>query len=369
MPLCSITRTTRTSFEHVNALTGEEAIVDKPTPLPKFFDTVNMDNWQDIHCAIWGTPLPFPAPEIVRTGSRYRALRDGAGPSSPGRLRPSLRPPSPLRGLGAHLTEWVRSHGLDQHLGTAALCSFSHPNPSLRKPLEVSPFDINVVEEFRNELITALGGCQTGCRHVAAGQLFHLRLVHLLAMTGDDLDSQFPLDCENGLPLGVDEPIIVPEGVLAQKDDSEDTDSDLESLRCVDNYPSAKSEDNVQHVLGQYLEDIREGLAVGRFATDEALAAHLGCAVSEIAHGAHGDKEEIGGKKRTIFDGTSNGVNPRIRRHIRVKGSSPMGQDLAHAMAVDHSEGVLTALLEADASKAHRRLKVLWGAHRYHNEP
>ena len=71
------------------------------------------------------------------------------------------------------------------------------------------------------------------------------------------------------------------------------------------------------------------------------------------------------GKKRALQNGTIVDVNEIIRSHIHHKGSNPASGDLEHAMAIDASEEVDSALLKADARKAHRRCKTLAKDYRY----
>ena len=68
-------------------------------------DTVDMEGKEAAACALWGLPPPPGSAEIVRAGSRYRPFRDGAGPSSPGTVRPEHRALSNLEPLGQQMVD------------------------------------------------------------------------------------------------------------------------------------------------------------------------------------------------------------------------------------------------------------------------
>ena len=100
-------------------------------------------------------------------------------------------------------------------------------------------------------------------------------------------------------------------------------------------------------------------MAAGPFDNNADLASFLGISAEEICHGAQGVKvEEDGVKKRSIFDGTSNGNIPRIRKNHRKKRECPAAGALRHALKLEH-RGLNRAfvVMKVDRKKAHRRLK------------
>ena len=68
-------------------------------------------------------------------------------------------------------------------------------------------------------------------------------------------------------------------------------------------------------------------------------------------------------KLRTIHDGTINEVNPWIQRHQPQRTTAPGLPDLLTALRLTRRQRRL--LLKLDASKAHRRIKVLRKDWRY----
>ena len=63
------------------AISGQT--IDKPKARPVYYDTVDPTDREAIMTAVWGEPCTHLQTEIVRAGALYRAMRDGAGPSSP----------------------------------------------------------------------------------------------------------------------------------------------------------------------------------------------------------------------------------------------------------------------------------------------
>ena len=93
--------------------------MEKPIPIPEDFDTVG--EWQRLTAerAVYGHGLEGH-PELVRAGCRYRPLRDGAGPSSVGRYRPSNRWLTPLAPLGEAWKVEARRQALGTRLERTA---------------------------------------------------------------------------------------------------------------------------------------------------------------------------------------------------------------------------------------------------------
>ena len=60
-----------------NAATIED--FDRPTARPVYYDSVDPEDRATILTAVWGVPCAHLRVEVVRSGSEYRAMRDGAG--------------------------------------------------------------------------------------------------------------------------------------------------------------------------------------------------------------------------------------------------------------------------------------------------
>ena len=140
-----------------------------------------------------------------------------------------------------------------------------------------------------------------------------------------------------GAPLGVEEELKAPHGVLARKEDFDDYEG--EDHRDVDNYPSAEGKS--EHLWNTYKEEEAEGMTEV-FETIEKAAECAGCDPDQLVFGALGVKDESTeqdpDKFRTIHDDTLPGPNKDIKDHIDTAGQCPRSTDLSHAVAVEVSE-------------------------------
>ena len=313
------------------AISGQT--IDKPKARPVYYDTVDPTDREAIMTAVWGEPCTHLETEIVRAGALYRAMRDGAGPSSPGIVRPSRRRTMPLQVLGQELLKWVDSQGLPRRLELAAASTFGAADPT---PLLANPFEDVDLDELRKWLATAVGGDPLDCLVVAAGQCFYLQLLWQLAFATGDLDLQLLRQLEDGLAMGVEEDLACPDGVLVRRLPREEVDaSDDLWPHAEPNYSSAEAPANAQFLKDQFDEDVQEGMMDGPFVCEAEVAAHLGCSTTQLVYGALAVRDEADGKKRALQDGTVVDVNETIRSHIHHKGSSPASGDLQHALAID----------------------------------
>lgn len=301
--------------------------------------------------ALGPEPGPHP-PDVVRVGFKHRPLRDGGGKPSLGRWNPKTRPAAKLAGLGAAiLAAQGQAHSLVKD--------------SLARQDKFQPFPTELIEEVR---------CILGTDHSCTpGQPFLLDLLSSLAHTVSDPDWEFPLQCKQGMPLGVLQPMDRTPNIwptkLEMAGDSYDKPS-IPELKSTDNYLSAKLHyDTLQKT---FEEEQLLGMCRGPLTLDEAAAA-CGCNADEIICGALGAVEEAD-KIRTIYDGTVGGQNDRIQDHILEKTTSPTLHDAMHAIHwVLHntSEGASgpesrrgehdlpsVYLLKADVTKAHRRIMI-----------
>ena len=92
--------------------------LEKPRPFPEDFDTVDMHERIIAEAAIYGHNIPGH-PELVRTGTRYRPMRDGGGPTSVGRYRSENMWKTPLHRIGAIWTRIANTLGLGKTLQAA----------------------------------------------------------------------------------------------------------------------------------------------------------------------------------------------------------------------------------------------------------
>ena len=126
-----------------------------------------------------------------------------------------------------------------------------------------------------------------------------------MAAYAADKDQDFPLEAEQGNPLGVEEDIVVPEGVLRPKLPNEEVDEPFGTVpHSEPNYLSAEAGNNAAFLKAQYDEDVGEGMALGPYSTDEELAATINTAPADICYGALAVRDEVDAegntKKRTL---------------------------------------------------------------------
>ena len=110
----------------------------------------------------------------------------------------------------------------------------------------------------------------------------------------------------------------------------EEEDPGVESC---ENYPSASEPSHSRFLLGQFTEDVAEGMMLGPYDTDEEIAALLGVTTSDLVVVPQAVRVEALGKLRAIGDATKTGQNNRSLAHIAWKGSCPAAGDAMHAMA------------------------------------
>ena len=202
---------------------------DYPITTAAFYDTVPSDSLDAAHQILWGHAPGEVAPEIVRLGCRYRALRDGAGLTSPGRYRPCRRPASPLGAVGEAMCDWVYATKLDQKLQALLEPLFVSDNLEDHGHVEGCPVLGNVAAEARQRLALLVKCPLDDAESRPPKQTFHYKLLHHLAVFGKDLDAEFALDCIHRLPLGIEEDLCLPAVLLRPKLPSEEFHADEDS--------------------------------------------------------------------------------------------------------------------------------------------
>lgn len=292
-------------------------------------------------------------PDIqVTIGHKQRPLRDGGGKPSPGRKHPAQRS-HPLRKLGAALMGMAANelaHDTEAQGATLALASGK---------CKECPYQDRHLATF-SSTIAEYAHCGMDR---APGQPFCLDAITCLARMAGDPDADFPQQCKEGLPLGVEEHLPDTSRIWPSKQELADEDglqeADEEQLpppQQAENYPSAAEHEAA--IEATFLEEVQLGLVSGPH-TDEEAAQICGCTPDQLCHGALAGKLEgrYNDKLRTIHDGTVNKVNPWIKRNQKQRTTAPTLADLMTGLGL--TSRVRRRLLKLDASKAHRRIKIL----------
>ena len=157
---------------------------------------------------------------------------------------------------------------------------------------------------------------------------------------------------------------------------------DLLLPMCRDNYSSAK--DFSSQVRQTFVEEVDMGMVEGPLTQEEA-ALRCGCTPAELCPGPLAAIDE-GDKIRTIYDGSWGHANSHIQQNTVEKTTAPTSMDCVQAIhwlntTREKSTGAVAsgtdlgwhplckqttwAILKADVSKAHRRIKVQSNEWRY----
>ena len=292
-------------------------------------------------------------PATVRVGGRLRDIVTGGGLCDPGRCDPTNRPKGKLSSLAPGIMDILTRHDLPGKLRDAVL----------RRSKE-SPFSETAISEGRTWLMTQANllvgssGPQADLE-VSESQPFLLNLMHTLAFLAGDPDAAYPLQCASGHNIGVVEPIAPTPRVFPQKGSGNiDADTVPPMEENLPNYPSAL--ENEAHIRRVYHEDQSLGMTVGPLSAFGAMEL---CGSRELYNGPLGTKDEPKpsdpDNKRTVQNGTSTGVNPRIQQNIQDQAQCPSLCDARHGMSINRkSKGTAFGFLKADVKKAHRREKI-----------
>ena len=242
-----------------------------------------------------------------------------------------------------------------------------------------------MAEEFITECRNAVG-CHykwqlDTCNERASGQPFHLLFLSNLAKDAGDIDWKYPLELDEGVPLGVDSPPLPCEHVWPTKEEMAKCPDDQEPGEpCSrENYGSAAEFEN--EIEATFVEEREMGLTLGPMDLETA-AIICECDPGDICCGALAGIDE-GDKVRTVHDGTIVNVNPWIQRNTPCKTTSPGLHDLLWARiralqflrtkksrrqiteirpaathGADNGKKIRVTFFKADVTKAHRRIKV-----------
>eukprot|EP00971_Amphidinium_carterae_P350567 6491624-Amphidinium_carterae.1 len=223
--------------------------------------------------ALYGIAPSRSVPETVRASSRYRHLRDGLGTCSAGRYRPELRS-TPL--LIVFRTQWLKKlrelgalHAMDAFLREISELS-GEITPEKKSVLKRGPFTAEMLGEIRKSMREQLELPAHGEQTDWNGQPFQLDLLDRLACITQDPDTELLAHLGPGVPLGVTETLMAPEGTMVDKNEDSDVEETWPELTQVNNYPSA----SVFHkeLRENFMDDVKEGLALGPFCTVEDTA-------------------------------------------------------------------------------------------------
>ena len=304
---------------------------------------------------------------LVPLGFRVRPLRDGGGKTSPGRVPPPLRPPTPLAEKGRLILTKVQSLTKD----------FLH---SISKHEKHHPFSDDLLRDVRQILVGPTN------ETVTPGQPFYLDAIHDVAKQLQDADQDYPLTVKEGVPLGVTTPTLTSPGIWPTKAELKGEDPTLIDLP----YPTGRAnyssaEQFTEDIKTTFREERALQMVEGPFTTTEA-ANYCGCAAEELCPGPMAAIDE-GDKIRTIYDGSWGGANAHIQRNTEECTTAPTVMDCVHcihwlraargippperagATGPDTCDGGRTnwvwptpttqwSILKADVTKAHRRIKI-----------
>ena len=304
---------------------------------------------------------------LVPLGFRVRPLRDGGGKTSPGRVPPPLRPPTPLAEKGRLILTKVQSLTKD----------FLH---SISKHEKHHPFSDDLLRDVRQILVGPTN------ETVTPGQPFYLDAIHDVAKQLQDADQDYPLTVKEGVPLGVTTPTLTSPGIWPTKAELKGEDPTLIDLP----YPTGRAnyssaEQFTEDIKTTFREERALQMVEGPFTTTEA-ANYCGCTAEELCPGPMAAIDE-GDKIRTIYDGSWGGANAHIQRNTEECTTAPTVMDCVHcihwlraargippperagAAGPDTCAGGGTdwvwptpttqwSILKADVTKAHRRIKI-----------
>ena len=194
---------------------------------------------------------------------------------------------------------------------------------------------------------------EEGLLDVAPGQPLHLRLLRAMLEAAGDPDRDFLRQAEEGLPVGILDPLPRTPHVFEEQLKWPLENSPWEaSLAWVPNYSSV--EEHAEFARAKFEEDVREGLmakmSMGEFL--ERYGEHTAIAALAVIV----EDEELD-KKRIIHDAT-HGVRVNHRVKCRDKLRSPGAREKKHLLR-EHEEEGETAFA---ATSTPRRSTATWHA-------
>ena len=319
--------------------------------------------------------------ESVNLGNKSRIFRDGGGKPSLGRLHPASRPECRLLHVGKLLMDSL-SDSITWQSGTAKKTGplLQCMGEAILNPSKGSPIPLEVTNRIRSQVADLLSPThaelikagllpQGSILDRPEGQPFYLTLLHLLALEAKDIDCQYPLVVADGVPLGVDNDMLLDPGVWPTKEELGEEPQELEPAlpSWQENYTSADS--FAASIRETFVEEAALGMVKGPFKTKEEAAEVCECRPEDLVAGSLAAIDE-GDKVRTIFDATISVVNEWIRKHSKHKTTAPGLVDLLWArFRLNHQSGLPLVpkdlgvpkrytLFKSDVSKAHRRIKI-----------
>ena len=175
---------------------------------------------------------------LVRLGFKVRPLRDGGGKPSPGRQPPPLRkPPSVLVDLG-------------KKIQALAVPWTTQVFDSIHKQEKAHPFPEDLLQKVR----ALIGPASTSS--CSPGQPFYLEHIQILAQLAEDRDSGYCTTLKQGVPLGVDTPVLRSPDIWPTKEElkgESSPDLTLEAPTGRENYPSAET--HAEDIRATFVEE------------------------------------------------------------------------------------------------------------------
>ena len=275
-------------------------------------------------------------------------FHDGAGLASPGRWKRGCRKypeDSRWKALRAMILEAVIHNlgGMDGIEKEAFRMAKGEPHFGAVRSEEL-------LGRIREAMVGALGIKAEEVR-VAEGQPFYLGLLARTLEAAGDPDHEFLWQAEDGLPVGVIDPLprtpsMYEEQVKWALDPEDGEEAFLESP----NYLSAG--EHGDHLQRHFDAEVEEGLM--EVMSDEAFITEFGANRAVAALAVLVEDEQ--GKKRIIHDGSNKvKVNHRIRCRDKIR--MPGAREKRCLVEQYREEAAVALSLVGDFEKAHRRFK------------
>ncbi|OLP78827.1 Polyadenylate-binding protein, cytoplasmic and nuclear [Symbiodinium microadriaticum] len=298
----------------------------------------------------------FGPPRVCQQLGATKDFHDGGGLCSPGRW------PASARNLASGSSwDWLREKSLQ---------------------LILDKLGTQDTKELEREAFRVAAGGEQGCRlakdedlhrqlrqlwqewleaqdlgepdllHKAEGQPLYLRLMRALLEAADDPDREFLRRAEEGLPLGILEPLARNPHVFEEQLKWPLENAPWEaSLAWVPNYASV--EEHLAFAREKFEEDVEEGLMAKmtlqefkeRYGENRAIAS-----LAVIV------EDELKDKKRIIHDAT-HGVRVNHRIKCRDKIRAPGAREKKQLLREMIEEDTVAFSVVGDIAKAHRRYK------------
>ena len=298
----------------------------------------------------------FGPPRVCQQLGATKDFHDGGGLCSPGRW------PASARNLASGSSwDWLREKSLQlilDKLGTQdtkelereafRMAAGGEQGCRLAKDEDLH----RQLRQLWQEWLEAQDLGEPDLLHKAEGQPLYLRLMRALLEAADDPDREFLRRAEEGLPLGILEPLPRTPHVFEEQLKWPLENAPWEaSLAWVPNYASV--EEHLAFAREKFEEDVEEGLMAKmtlrefkeRYGENRAIAS-----LAVIV------EDELKDKKRIIHDAT-HGVRVNHRIKCRDKIRAPGAREKKQLLREMIEEDTVAFSVVGDIAKAHRRYK------------